>query len=399
MLNALRVPLLLVACVTPREVLASRGGVAPASRTSAASAPSAAPKQPPCKSIRPGKLSVIRMMLAGGEEQESRDKLPMVPARTREELQERSREFWGTAQAIGPNHEGALTFRHAADGARIVLIPGGDVELGAGDRFRSQIPAVVVKTDCPAHIVRLPTGVPLQPNMVSREPYPAYNVHLKPYAIDETEVTWRQYEVYQRQVLRRKKPRPESWSGPEHPVTNVTWFEAAGYCDWVGGRLPTDAEWENAARGPASLAWPWGDTWPPSVPVANVYDASLAAAFCEPNPRLADDGFVYSSPVGRFPAGASPYGLLDMIGNAAEWVADWGDELDRVVRPVERPCPPGKKMERYKTDRGGSFFGHELYWKPTGQAWERDGDLPGVRDPARGFRCAHDVPDDPPPAR
>lgn len=394
-INSLLIPILAMTCVLPREVLASRGDALPTPASSVAPAPAPASGQPPCKSIRPSRGAAIRMMLAGGEDRESGGKTPIVPARTREAQEQRLREFWATARSLDPNEKGLAVFRRTADAARIIVIPGGEVELGAGDRFRAQIPPVVVRTDCPAHIVRLANGVPLQPNMVERDPHPAFRVILKSYAIDETEVTWRQYEIYQREILRRKRPRPESWAGPNNPVTDVTWYEAAGYCDWTGGRLPTDAEWEHAARGPASLAWPWGDTWPPNGLVANVYDASLATAFCEPNPQLADDGFVYSSPVGSFPAGASPYGVLDMIGNASEWVADWSDQCDRVVRPVAQPCPRGKNIERYKVDRGGSFFGHELYWRPTGQAWERDGDLPGVRDPARGFRCAHDVPDSP----
>lgn len=309
--------------------------------------------------------------------------------------EKRSQAFWQEARPLGSNAQGAAVFERPRDRARIVLIPGGSVELGAGPTFRPQIPPVVVRTDCPAHVIRLPPGLPLQPHVVLRDPHPAYQVELKPFAIDETEVTWRQYEIYQRGVLHRKKPRPETWAGPNHPVTDVTWHEAAGYCDWAGGRLPTDAEWEHAARGPEALAWPWGNDWPPPPDVANVYDASLADAFCEPNPQLGRDGFVYSSPVGTFPKGASPYGVLDLIGNASEWVADWSDECDRVVKPVAEPCPPGKRGVRYKVERGESFFGHELLWRPSGQSWTRSGDPPWSRDPARGFRCAHDAVDVP----
>jgi len=259
--------------------------------------------------------------------------------------------------------------------------------------MRHKVAPVTVLATCPPHIVVLPSGGPLREDMVLREPYPSHSADLPAFAIDQTAVTWARYRRYQNEVLKRRRPRQPAWAGDDHPVTGVTWYEAAGYCNWVGGRLPSDAEWEHAARGPQGFAYPWGDGWPPPEGAGNFNDASLRAALCEPGqPGLPDDSFVYTSPVGRFPAGASPYGVLDMLGNASEWVEDWFDEVDRTVAPVARSCPPSRQGQRERVVRGNSFFESAVLQREADQAWERSGDFPWRRDRTRGFRCAHDLP-------
>ncbi len=119
--------------------------------------------------------------------------------------------------------------------------------------------------------------------------------------------------------------------GADHPRVCITWFEAEAYAAWRGGALPTEAQWEFAARGPKSSVFPWGDDWDPAK--ANVVDSTT------------------TTPVGSLPAGASWVGALDMSGNAMEWVQDWytGTYYQQRVRDD----PPGSPLGSKKVEKGG----------------------------------------------
>ncbi len=118
---------------------------------------------------------------------------------------------------------------------------------------------------------------------------------------------------------------------PNRPRTCITWFEAEAYAAWRGGRLPTEAEWEYAARGPESTVYPWGAEWDPML--ANVVDSAGL------------------TPVGSCPEGASWVGALDMAGNAREWVNDWlGTDYYEDSPSID---PPGPERGVKKVEKGG----------------------------------------------
>ncbi|MEW6300221.1 MAG: formylglycine-generating enzyme family protein [Thermodesulfobacteriota bacterium] len=136
-----------------------------------------------------------------------------------------------------------------------------------------------------------------------------------------------------------------------HPINCVNWEQAKTYCEWAGKRLPAEAEWEKAARGTDGRVYPWGNEW----------DAKKV------NTDKNEDSFPETAPVGSFPAGASPYGVLDMSGNVFEWTADWYDAAQTA-----------------RSLRGGSWN----YSARDVRASNRYGDAPGSHRGDVGFRCA-----------
>lgn len=172
----------------------------------------------------------------------------------------------------------------------------------------------------------------------------------------------------------------------QHPVVQVSWNDASAYCAWTGGRLPTEAEWERAARGDNDTRmYPWGGS-DVLGNLLNFGDKSFKCRFCDVH---VDDGYQYTAPVGTFPAGASPFGLLDMAGNVYEWVQDSYDE--GVCYPsgaVTNPSPLEGGDERIM--RGGSYADYDgVYWKlRVDNRWSR---LPGSSFGDVGIRCVYDA--------
>lgn len=133
-------------------------------------------------------------------------------------------------------------------------------------------------------------------------------------------------------------------------MVQVTWDDACAYCEWAGGQLPTQAQWEKAARGTDQHWWPWGD----------IYDGTRGS-FCgvecpvmRHQDGCHDDGYPLTAPVGSFPSAASPYGALDMAGNVWEWIADWYDAGYCADSPYENPTGPASGTER--AQRGGAWY-------------------------------------------
>ena len=156
---------------------------------------------------------------------------------------------------------------------------------------------------------------------------PMHKVTLDGFWIDKYEVTTGQYlkcvEAGACEEAKQNNPifaGADYYNNPKYanyPIINVTWYEARAYCTWVGRRLPTEAEWEKAARGIDGRKYTWGNE-PVSNDVANLCDKYCSARY--PNPKF-NDGFSETAPVGSFPKGASPYGVMDMAGNVWEWTS------------------------------------------------------------------------------
>ena len=198
---------------------------------------------------------------------------------------------------------------------------------------------------------------------------PKHRVTLPSFSIDRYEVTNADYRAYLTAIGGRTN---EVWPGgdfsPEradHPVANVTWHEAKAYCEWRGARLPTEAEWEKAARGTDGRTFPWGTDMDPML--ANIAESHIG----------------HTLPVGSFPEGRSPYGLYDMAGNVWEWAEEW-------YQPYPGNHDPDENYgERYKVARGGgykvcTFYGCGSHAPTFNRAFFN----PVSRNETFGFRCA-----------
>lgn len=140
---------------------------------------------------------------------------------------------------------------------------------------------------------------------------------------------------------------------PDHPVVHVSWNDAVAFCEWVGGRLPSEAEWEYAARGGLEgMPFPWGGRLEPDGEHRmNVFQGSF------PGDDSGADGYTGTAPVGSFPANG--YGLFEMTGNVWEWTGDWFDSGYYGVAP--REDPQGPERGEVRVQRGGSYLCHASY--------------------------------------
>ena len=172
----------------------------------------------------------------------------------------------------------------------------------------------------------------------------------------------------------------------DYPVMNLTWGQAAAYCEWAGGRLPSEAEWEYAARGPEGLVFPWGNTFDGAqLNYCDVQCGSSNPGF-EHADSTVDDGHVDTAPVGSYPGGASWCGALDLAGNVSEWVADWYADEYYGSAPSQNPAGPASG--RFRVVRGASWVGSAVSARSANRA-SQGPEATGLN--ILGFRCAKDA--------
>lgn len=231
---------------------------------------------------------------------------------------------------------------------RSVVVPAAvsrpDIEAAGGRRFTGSRPPadahlgdVWVNPKDGAKLVYVPAGEFIMgSNDGPGDEKPQRRVYLDPYWIYKHEVTAAQYRRFCSETG-RKMPNAPEWGGKDdHPIVRVTWDDAKAYADWAGVSLPTEAQWEKAARGTDGRKWPWGDMFEAAKCVCSVGTDRTSTA-----------------PVGSMPKGASPYGCLDMAENVWEWCADWfeagllrGYSQADSDRPFQwdSPCPSWRRV-------------------------------------------------------
>jgi formylglycine-generating enzyme required for sulfatase activity len=212
-------------------------------------------------------------------------------------------------------------------------------------------------------------------------------VLLDAYWIDQTEVSNRMYRICLNAGACRTPERRAEFNDPDlfsHPVVWVDWQHAEAYCTWAGRRMPTEAEWEKAARGADSRTFPWGSSAIAGY-LLNFADRNLNEDWGDPS---VDDGYEYSSPVGNYPVGASPYGVRDLAGNVWEWVSDWYDPRYYLNFVEDNPVGPPSSVSRRHTVRGGSFLSDARSVRVA----FRDAYTPETAAADLGFRCAVSEP-------
>lgn len=225
-----------------------------------------------------------------------------------------------------------------SDGSTMLLVPAGDFVMGSSD------------------------GAP--------DEYPPHVVRLKAFYMDKFEVTREQYARF---ILATGHKAPTDWPDgklspqlAKYPVVNVTFADAAAYAKWAGKRLPTEAEWEKAARGKNGWSYPWGNS------VLNKKSAVGEAA----------KG--HTHPVGSFPDDTTPFGIMDMAGNVWEWTSDWYDAYDGNDNlEIEFG-------EKYKVVRGGGAV-EQRQGAPTRRGSQRMRSAPYGSNEGLGFRCVKEA--------
>lgn len=302
----------------------------------------------------------------------------------------------------GP-HTLALEYRGVKIERNIVLNPGQTLKVEQSFTRELATKPVVDGVE----MVRIPAGPFLMGSDLSdpniNNARPRHEVYLDEFFVDKTEVTNGQFKRFVDATAYRTTAQqkgasygwtpdkgwywglfggaswqspygPNTTSEPTFPAIHVAWSDAEAYCRWAGKRLPTEAEWEKAARGADERRFPWGDT--PDRSRFHWVGSEAMRKFTETRVKSG------VAPVGSYPSGASPYGVLDLAGNVAEWIQDWFAQDYYSRSPTRNPVGPD--TGELRVVRGGSWSESSLYLR----AYYRSARRPHETDDRIGFRCA-----------
>jgi formylglycine-generating enzyme required for sulfatase activity len=257
-------------------------------------------------------------------------------------------------------------------------------------------------------MIYVPAGEFIMGSSIGENEGPEHKVYVDAFWIDQTEVTNAMFRKFVDATSYRTNAEMDGWAsvfnssakewqditgaswqhprGPSndlsgldnYPVVQISWNDAKAYCEWVGRRLPTEAEWEKAARGTDSRIYPWGNQ-NVTGDLLNLADQNLNVQWAK---KDVDDGYQFAAPVGHYPDGASPYGVYDMMGNVQEWVADFYDENYYATSPIRNPTGPMTGQGHIL--RGGGWNDGKSSVRVT----YRKIDSSEARSDNTGFRCA-----------
>ncbi len=271
----------------------------------------------------------------------------------------------------------------AFDGSEMILIPEGNFTIGISSQERERLSSSYSNKEF--------AGLP------------ECDVYLDSYYIDKHLVTNKQYMRFTKETghsiptgectlyrvsdgigpMKTKLVKDfcpwnhEEFNKPNQPVVCISWEDAKAYAEWARKRLPTEAEWEKAARGIDGRVYPWGNEFFPSEPKANWWEA-----FAGTTTAAILLGHRYTAPVGSFPDGASPYGIMDMVGNVWEWVSDW--YRANCDAPIDLKNPCGPEWGRLKVVKGGGWLDWASIYLRCSVRTPRK---PSYADATIGFRC------------
>ncbi len=272
-------------------------------------------------------------------------------------------------------------------GAATLVLTAAALALHSSNETKAHADAFVATNTCPAGFVRVPSGTFMMGSPDTEgdaDEHPRHSLTLPGFCIQRLEVTTLEYEACINAGMCTASGTDAMCNSQQvglrsnHPINCVDWNQAMTYCNYIGARLPSEMEWEYAARGSDGRKYPWGNTAPTPRRLNACGDECVAYAKREhPTDNktamfAGSDGFEETAPVGSFPAGASPFGALDMAGNVYEWTSS-----PYCMYP-QHTC-----QSQYRMYRGGGW-----YTEKTAAAATRNGNVITERSVVVGIRCA-----------